>query len=325
MFDLSNKIIFVSLVVTLLCSVVVYYSMRQRINQTEQNMDTMFNLVSSLNDEQKRLGNLVVYSINQQEASATAKLVPFQGGNSVDENRNAMEDGGQSSLIMQEIEHSNLINLNDATEDDIEDEQPSNMINLLLQGQADLRVVVSDDEGVDEDESEDEEEDDSNENAELKSIAIEESSDDEDERTVELNKLKVNELKQLLDTLDITKGEIAKAKKLKKNELVEFIKQVMVKAEAQEDEIDGEDDDNADEQTVVENENTNKEADENDGGEEDEDDDDVLEQVANLEDDSELDDNDSEPNTQSHELPTAVDEPVVELNDDDFNNDDFNK
>lgn len=326
MFNVSNKIILVSLAVTLLCSVFVYYSMRQRLNQTEQNMDTMFNLVSSLNDEQKRIGNLVVYSIKQQEAGAATPMLNT-GEHTFDESINTREDGGPSSLIMQEIEHSTLINLNDATDDEDEDEQPTNMIDLLLQGQADLRVVVSDDEGVEEGDSEGESDDENlDEITDLKhSVDDESSSDDEDERTVELNKLKVNDLKHLLETLSITKGEIAKAKKLKKNELVDFIKHVMAKADAPDDvnvDIKQNDVDNVS-STVIDNEDDNEEENEEDNEEdneeENEEENDVLEQVANLDDDSDLEGNDNKVQSHSLELTTAMDEPVVELNDDDFN------
>lgn len=337
MVNISNKILFVSLAVTLICGVFIYYSMRQRINQTEQNMDTMFNLVSSLNDEQKRLGNLVMYSINQQESSSKPPTA-INATSSYDGNQD--EEGEQPSIIMQEIEHSNIINLNDnmndVEEDEDENDNSLNMINILLNGQEDLRVVVSDDEEeADKDDEDDEEdEEDEEEDVKLEDITLidddeSSSSDDDDEQTVELSKMKVNELKQLLETLPISKGEIVKAKKLKKNELVAFIRQTTGQLEKTNDvdnlsekpvnvadslndvheDDDGHDDDNG---------NDENDDDGHDDNGHDDDDDEQLEDNTMLEDESDTDNN--EP---LHIHPN--DDQVVELNDDDFNNDNFGK
>lgn len=196
MIELPKQLLFMSLVVSVAIAAFVYYSMRNRVNQLENDMNSMFNLVSSLNDEQKKLGNLVVYSIQQQEYT---------------NNKNNDAQDTQNIVVVNEDEPK-LSNLTDyENNSDLlipsADVEP-NVDYLSFHNQDDLRVVVSDDETDNHVES-----DDVNEDTETDVAA----------QFNKFNKMKVNELKNVLDTLTISKSEIVKAKKLKKTQLVEFI------------------------------------------------------------------------------------------------------
>jgi hypothetical protein len=187
MIELPKQLLFISLVVSLLFVAFVFYSMRGRVNQLENDMNSMFNLVSSLNDEQKKLGNLVMYSIQQQEFTNkqhTDTHEPQETQEMVLDN-----EGENKVNSLADYETITVLPMNDT---------------MLEPKQDDLRVVVSDDES---------DSDDDNQHTET-DIATQFNK---------FNKMKVNELKNVLDTLSISKSEIAKAKKLKKTELVAFI------------------------------------------------------------------------------------------------------
>lgn len=198
MFEVSNHVFLISLVVTLICGGFIYYSMKTRLNQVEADMSSMFNLVSSLNDEQKRLGNLLMYNINAQP----------QYDEQIDY-------------------HGETVETSDENTKEINDEPK--MINLFLQNQEDLRLAVSDDESECEndehDANRDDEHDDNNDDQDDDQDDEHDANrDDGDIKKLNVDSLKLNELKELLNTIDLDKNELITARKLKKKELIYFIK-----------------------------------------------------------------------------------------------------
>lgn len=213
MFGFSNQILVISLGFLILCAGFIYYSMRNRINQVEEDMSSMFNLVSSLNEEQKRIGNLLVYSIEQQGQGQQHQQTNQQGSGVANE-----MEFNDSREQLETTEH--VFQSQDTVINNVVESQEPKMIHLFSQNQEDMRLVVSDDEYEYDDEEEHEEDEGGNH--------MEEEDENETKLNIventQFNKMKVNELKELLETLDISKSDIASAKKLKKKELIEFIR-----------------------------------------------------------------------------------------------------
>lgn len=200
MFEFSNPILLITAVIALLCGGFVYFFMNRRINSMEEDMSNMFNLLSSLNEEQKRLGNLVVYSLQQPPLMSHQPL-----------NTNNL-------VVMEEIDDKIEIDTPALTLEQVDSSQEEPI---------DHRVIVSDDEDTVElteqlfsdsvklillNKTEETEETEETKQSVKEIISFQ-----------ELNKLKVNELKEYLDTIDLPRDVLIKAKKLKKKEMMDFI------------------------------------------------------------------------------------------------------
>lgn len=292
MFEVSNHVFLISLVVTLICGGFIYYSMKTRLNQVEADMSSMFNLVSSLNDEQKRLGNLLMYNINAQP----------QYDEQMDYHGETVETSDESTKEM--------------------NDEPK-MINLFLQNQEDLRLVVSDDESecendehdanrddehddehdANHDANHDDEHDDNNDDQDDEHDA---NRDDGDIKKLNVDSLKLNELKELLNTIDLDKNELITARKLKKKELIYFIKNKLNKQTFQ-DLTETPDETNADDKIVNHNSDTEDEE--------------VVELLnETLQNDDDIDNIDNLDNDTSENM--SIPPPMDTINNDNDDNDD---
>lgn len=217
MFEISNQFLLISTAIALLCGGFIYFFMNQRINSMEEDMSNMFNLLSSLNEEQKRVGNLVVYSLQQQQQQQQQVLQP------------------QPNYVMETNTNDNVLTINEEVNEEhansiSEIEVNYNVIdeNKPLFENTDNRVVVSEDEG---DEGEVDTHVSESKIVVLDTENMDGTKHDDTLKTSttqstsfkELNKLKVNELKEYLETLNLSRDVLAKAKKLKKKEMMDFI------------------------------------------------------------------------------------------------------
>lgn len=198
MFEVSNPLCILSIAMTLICGGFIYYHLKSKLTSVENDMSSIFNLVSSLNDEQKRIGNLVMYSLNNQSS-----ITPTEGGS---------------------VEPSDVL----AVEVDTMVSPP------VI---SDMRITVSDDEqdtDPEDEESDDEESDNSDIEESNEQVRVAEITDAN--VTANLNKMKVGELKQYLEGLSVSKEDMSKAKRMKKKELVDFI-EITIKTKVEADPV----------------------------------------------------------------------------------------
>jgi len=228
MFDISsNKIVLVSILLTVCSISFFYYILRKRLNDVENDMSSMFNLVSSLNDEQKRLWeiNYAHYNQDTQNTQNTQLQMLNQPYTTPVEAFTEDEPSVVKTITSEYIDNYNELNkmnindidndnnIDDTDDDDgdrddyLEDDAPKT-VNIFLQNN-DLRLLVSEDET--------DEVDTYNQNKQ--NILMTEP--------VNFNKWKVNELKDYLDSITQDKNIINKSKKLKKKELIECIEYVL--------------------------------------------------------------------------------------------------
>lgn len=243
MFEITRQLLMLSLVVALSLAVFLYYSNRTRISQLEQDMSSMFNLVSTLNDEQKRMGNLLIYNMNQsdrmikQNNETTNELQTTievnKDANKLDKDENDfMNDDNTDKINDDENAANRLTEVSspqvpenkqygddgDAGDDgdDNDENDGGDSVNYYKYesptSTTDLRLVVSDNEDSDDEETGDKA-------LNINDIILHNNN----EKMTMLNKMKLPELKNIIDNLNVPKSEIAKAKKLKKTQLIEFI------------------------------------------------------------------------------------------------------